>query len=100
MRPPPYPKKIEFTEKLFFHFKLDATTYSLFDSTMSTPIAYGSLNFVSATIVNLPTKSTIFYFELDNNLGWKMKRTYKPNKQPATTTAKKNVIEDKKNEKS
>jgi hypothetical protein len=96
MRPPPYPKKIEFGENLFFHFKLDATTYSLFDSTMSTPIAYGSMNFVSATISNLPERSIIFYFELDNHLGWKMKRTYKPNKESVQTATKKSSIENKK----
>lgn len=96
MRPPPYPKKIETKEDLFFHFKLDASTYSLFDSTMSTPLAYGSFNFVAATIKNLSPSSTIFYFELDNQQGWKMKRTYKPNKESAETADKKNKVEDKK----
>lgn len=81
-------------EKLFFHFKLDATTYSLFDSTMSTPIAYGTLNFVASTIKNLPIQATIFYFELDNFNGWKMKRTYKPNKEAAETSDKSSAVDE------
>jgi hypothetical protein len=98
MRPPPYPKKIEFTERLFFHYKLDASTYSLFDSSMSTPIAYGPINFVAATIKNLPAKSTIFYFELDNREGWKMKKVYKPSAETAQTADAKNKVEKKKDE--
>ena len=98
MRPPPYPKKIELYEKLFFHFKMDASTYSLFDSTMSTPIIYGSFNLVAATISNLPKDSTIFYFELDNYSGWKMKKAYKPNKQPTTVAKKEQVIKEAKSD--
>jgi len=97
MRPPPYPKKIELTEDLFFHFKLSASTYSLFDSTMSTPLAYGSNNFVGATISRLSNKATIFYFELDNRSGWKMKRVYKPNKETVASSKIKKVIENEKN---
>lgn len=95
MRPPPYPKKIEFGEKLFFHYKLNATTYALFDSTMSTPVAYGSNNFVGGAISKLSKNAMIFYFELDNREGWKMKRTYKPNKDIAKPDEKKKIIEAK-----
>ena len=96
MRPPPYPKKIELKERLFFHYKLDASTYSLFDSTMSTPVIYGSINTVAATIKNLPKDSTIFYFEMDNQDGWKLKRAYKPDNKPAAAKDKSASIEEKK----
>ena len=80
MRPPPYPKKIELEERLFFHFKLDASNYSLFDSTMSTPIIYGSFNLVSAVIKNL----------------WQMKKAYKPDNTIADTQEKSDAIDETK----
>jgi hypothetical protein len=96
MRPPPYPKKIEIKENLFFYFKLDASTYSLFDSTMSTPIVYGSYNLVASTISKLSSDSTIFYFELDNFFGWKLKKSFKPDKKSVSSSEKRALIETKK----
>ena len=95
MRPPPYPKKIELKERLFFHYKINASNYSLFDSTMSTPVIYGSSNLVAATIKNLPTDSVIFYFEADEGDGWKMKKAYKPSLKTATTKEKTASIKEK-----
>lgn len=95
-RPPPFPKKPDNSEKLFYHFKIDPSTYVLFDSDLSTAVAYGSKNLVSATIVNLPTSTTIFYYEPDTSIGWKMKRRYKPdNTTESEKTAKNRVIEKK-----
>lgn len=92
-RPVVYPKKISRTERVYYHFKIDATRYSLFDSAMDTPIAYGSYNFVSATIANLPATSTIFYFESDNRQGWKMARTYNPKKESVDTLSKSKAVD-------
>ena len=83
-------------QRLFFHFKLDASNYSLFDSTMSTPIIYGSFNLVSAVIKNLSPRSTIFYFELDNQSGWQMKKAYKPDNTIADTQEKSDAIDETK----
>ena len=89
-------KEIDKNETTFFHFKMDPTTYALYDSDMGEPVSYGSVNMVSGTIASLPLSSTIFYFELDNAAGWKMKRVYKPNKETATQEDKKDSIKYKK----
>jgi hypothetical protein len=98
MRPVPYPKKIETYERLFFHFKIDPTNYVLFDSTMSTPAIFGSYNLVAATITNLPKDATIFYYELDNFLGWKMKKAYRPDKKLTSTAKREQVIKGAKSD--
>jgi hypothetical protein len=87
-RPLPYPKKIAVGERLYYHYKLDASRYSLFDSDMDTPIIYGSYNQVAAVISKLPRTSTIFYYEVDRQLGWKMKRAHTPNNKVVPTTQK------------
>ena len=92
-RPTPYPKRIDPKENLYYHFKIDASCYSLFDSELSTPIAYGSYNFVAATISGLPKTSTIFYYEIDKQLGWKMKKTYNPNKKTVETQDKTKAVD-------
>lgn len=97
-RPPPYPKKIEKTERLFYHYKINPSIYTLFDSDMSTPIAYGSFNYVSGVISQLPKNSTIFYFELHTREGWKMKRVYKPDNTSEETSKAKNRVNDKKSD--
>lgn len=97
-RPPPFPKKPESSEKLFYHFKIDPATYVLFDSDLSTAIAYGSKNLVSATIINLPKSVTIFYYEPDTNIGWKMKRRYKPDNTTELVDSAKNRVEEKKSD--
>jgi hypothetical protein len=91
-------KKIDPKETTFFNFKLDASTYVLYDSDMGEPVSYGSFNFVSATIAKLSSKSTIFYFELNNTDGWKLKRAYKPDKTTAEDKDKNIKIENKKQE--
>ena len=93
MRPLPYPKKINIKEKLYYHYKIDASCYSLFDSALDTPIAYGSFNFVASVISNLPKTSTIFYYEVDKQLGWKMKRTYNPDNKTVETEDKKKAVD-------
>jgi hypothetical protein len=95
---PTHLKKIDVRENTFFHFKLDASTYVLYDSDMGEPIAYGSLNLVGATIANLSPKCTIYYFELNLTDGWKMKRVYKPDKSIAENQDKTGKIKDKKEE--
>lgn len=93
MRPVPYPKKIEIKEKLFYQFKVDASNYALFDSTMTTPVVFGSFNLVGATIKNLDKDVTIFYFEVDEQNGWKMKRRFSPDKKTISSSdAKKTVV--------
>jgi hypothetical protein len=82
-------KEIGLQEKSFFHFKIDPTTYVLYDGDMGEPVAYGSFNLVSATITKLPTSSTIYYFESDKAHGWKMKKAYKPEGKTATDEDKK-----------
>jgi hypothetical protein len=91
-------KEIDKAETMFFYFKLDATTYILYDSDMGEPVSYGSLNIVGGTISKLNPKSTIFYFELDNSQGWKMKKSYKPTKITSTQEDKKSEITSKKDE--
>lgn len=71
----------------------------LFDSDMDTAVAYGSFNYVGSVISNLPTTSTIFYFELHPREGWKMKRTYRPDKTSEETGKSKEKITEKKSEK-
>jgi len=92
-RPLPYPKKIDPKEKLYYHYKIDAVTYSLFDSELNTPIAYGSQNFVGAVIRNLPPTCTIFYYEVDKMTGWKMKHRYNPQKETVETQDAKKTVE-------
>jgi hypothetical protein len=92
-RPLPYPKKIDIKEKLYYHYKVDASRYALFDSDLDTPIAYGSWNFVGATINKLPPSSTIFYYEVDKQIGWKMKRSYSPDKQTQDTEERTKSVE-------
>ena len=98
-RPPPYPKKYDATERLFYHYKVNPSVFVLFDSDMDTPVAYGSFNYVAAVIAQLPKTSTIFYFELNTREGWKMKRTYRPDKTSEETSKAKERIDGKKSEK-
>lgn len=86
-------------EDTFFHFKLDASTYVLYDSDMGEPVAYGALNLVGATISKLSAKCTIYYFELNPVQGWKMKRAYKPDKTIAESEDRSSKIKEKKEEK-
>lgn len=87
-RPPIYPKKLNATEKIFYHFKLDATTYALFDSELDTALAHGSYNMVSQKLILLPKQSIVYYFEQDNSKGFKLKMTYKSDKTPANESDK------------
>ena len=93
-RPTPYPKRINLKEKLYYHYRIDPSTYALYDSELSTPIAYGSFNFVASTINNLPKMVTIFYYEVDNQLGWKMKRRYNPENKTVDTEKAKLVVDN------
>lgn len=93
MRPLPYPKKIDIKEKIYYHYKIDPATYALYDSELNTPIAYGSFNFVSSTTSKLPPSSTIFYYEIDRQTGWKMKGRYNPQKQIVETSVAKKSVE-------
>lgn len=96
MRPPLYPKKPDISEKLFYHYKISPSIYVLFDSDMNTPLAYGSFNFVGSVISELPKSSTIFYYEADGREGWKMKRSYKPNKESVDSQKTAQRVEQKK----
>lgn len=92
-RPTTYPKKIDIKETVYYQFKIDASTFVLFDSEMNTPIVYGSFNMVGATIVKLPKTVTIFYFEVNGREGWKMKRSYNPAKETVSEEDKKKDVE-------
>ena len=94
--PTPYPKKIDPKEVLYYHFKIDPTTYVLFDSELNTPIIYGSYNLVSATVTNLPKTAKIFYFEIDTRTGWKWKQTFTPTKKTVSDAGKKAAVENSK----
>jgi hypothetical protein len=94
MRPLPYPKKISPKEKLYYHYKIDPSCYALYDSALDTPIAYGSYNFVGAVLAGLPPTVTIFYYEVDNQMGWKMKKRYSPNKQTVDTADAKKTVDN------
>jgi hypothetical protein len=91
---PVHLKEIAFGEKVFFYYKIDPTTHVLYDSDMGEPVAYGSINLVGAVISNLPKSSTIYYFEPDKSLGWRMKRSYKPGLVTATDEDKKERINE------
>jgi hypothetical protein len=81
MRPPPYPKKLDKDNKIFFYYKLDPANYSLFDYELNTPMICGSKALVDGYLTQLPEDSVIYYYERDNRTGWKFKMSYKPNKQ-------------------
>lgn len=87
-------KEIDPEETTFFSFKLDASTFVLYDSDMGEPVAYGSFNLVGATISKLSSKCTIFYFELNPRDGWKLKRAYKPDRSTANEADKTNKIKE------
>lgn len=95
---PTHLKRIDVGENTFFHFKLDASTYVLYDSDMGEPVAYGSFNLVGATISSLSPKCTIYYFELNPSQGWKLKRAYRPDKSSVEDADKQSKIKDKKEE--
>ncbi len=65
----------------------------LFDSELDTPIAHGSYNFVGATISQLPANTTIFYYEVDKQLGWRMKMRYNSEKQTVDSNDAKKTVE-------
>lgn len=90
MRPPPFPKKYEKSNKIFYHFKRDPANYSLFDYDIDTPLTCGSKSLVDAYVTQLPADSIIYYYERDNAKGWKFKMSYKPNKQVAAQEDVKN----------
>ena len=93
-RPLPYPKKINPEEKLYYHYKIDAATYALYDSEMDTPIAYGAYNFIGGVIsYALAGDVTIFYYEVNNQLGWKMKACRRPNNTLVETADVKKTVE-------
>jgi hypothetical protein len=95
---PSHLKKIDPKEIVFFNFKLDSSTYVLYDSDMGEPVSYGSFALVGATIKNLSPECTIYYFEMSALQGWKLKRTYKPDNTVAEEADKKENIESKKQE--
>jgi len=84
-------------EKIYYYFKLDSSTYVLYDGSMGTPLmdkmakGYGSLALVGGIISRLPSSSMIYYFEKDVYLGFKLKRTYSPDKTAIDTKEKKNI---------
>jgi hypothetical protein len=61
---------------------------------LDTPIAYGSCNFVDKVLVRLPPTATIFSYEVDNQMGWKMKRRYNPKKQTVETSDAKKAVDN------
>lgn len=42
-------------------------SYALFDADMDMPVAYGSRNFVMATVSNLPKYVTVIYYKPDTD---------------------------------
>lgn len=71
VRPPPFPKKPDETEKLYYYFQISASKYTLFDSELNTAIACGSLVIIRNYIIKLPTDAVVFYYKLDTIHGWK-----------------------------
>ena len=58
------------TETILYHYfefqnSKGQLKYALFDSDMDMPIAYGSKNFVAATIRNLSKNVTVVYYKPD-----------------------------------
>jgi hypothetical protein len=72
-RPPIYPKKV-IAGKQYYRFRLNATTYSLFDDELNTAIFYGPLNSYNIVKKFLPKNSVIFYFMLDKRRGLKKEK--------------------------
>jgi hypothetical protein len=72
-RPPIYPKKV-IAGKRYYRFRLNATTYSLFDDELNTAIFYGPLNSYNTVKNFLPKNSAIFYFMLDKRRGLKKEK--------------------------
>jgi hypothetical protein len=91
-------KEIDTKEDVFFYFKIDPTTYVLYDSDMGEPVAYGTFNLVGAEISKLPLSSTIYYFEFSKVQGWRLKKAYRPDKTTAEDKDKTGKIEAKKAE--
>jgi len=71
MRPPPFPKKPDEAEKLYYYFQISASKYTLFDSGLDTAIACGSLKIMGDYIRQLPKAAVVLYYELDQVRGWK-----------------------------
>ena len=71
VRPPPFPKKPDETEKLYYYFQISASKYTLFDSELNTAIACGSIKIIGSYICKLPKTATVLYYKLDAVRGWK-----------------------------
>lgn len=75
-RPPVYPKIIDDKPRTFYRFKINNTTYSLFDDELNTSVVYGPINSYDNVKNFIPENSKIFYFTIDKNHGWaKEKKT-------------------------
>lgn len=91
-------------EKIYYYFKLDPTTYVLYDSQMGLPImdekgrGYGSLALVGGIISRLREDAMIFQFWTDPTNGFKFKTRYSIDKKPVSikTARKVSKQEDKK----
>lgn len=64
-------------KKVYYHFKLSPSKHILFDSDFDACIQYGSKMDVSAYYRIMPKTATVYYFEKNTVLGFKMKMAIK-----------------------
>ena len=91
--------------KIYYNFKLDATTYVLYDEELGQCImdkmakGYGSLNQIGGIISRLDPDVMIYYFEKDATQGFKMKRVYHPDKEKVDIVDRKAISKKEDNKK-
>lgn len=84
-------------EKIYYYFKLNPSTYVLYDSNMGTPImdklgrGYGSLALVGGIISRLNPKVMVYYFEHNDSTGFKLKSVYTPLKESVDIKDRKQI---------
>jgi len=82
--------------KLYYHFKLDASTHILYDEELDSSIQYGSKMDVSAQYRYMPEDATVYYFEKNPTTGFRMKIAVKKNNTKKTEEDVKETAEEKK----
>lgn len=77
-------KPIDPRSLLYHHFEYSVSSFGLFDDADDgTPVVVGSRNLVDATIRNLPSHVTIFYYKKNAVGYWEKKIIYDGKKETA-----------------
>ena len=71
-------------DEIYYHFKLYSGNHILFDSLLNSSIQYGTKLDVNTQYKNMPDSSTVYYFEKNKTVGFKMKMSIKSDKTKKT----------------